>query len=284
MRAGAVTTSRALAEQATASEQIAKSADGLNRMIGHVSKAMSEQSTAATQISAAVQSMRRESDQSARALKEQSRAVHEMASAAQNTTKQIKLITHANRQHSTASSRVLDQLGAIRQITDRTARGVKETRGGTADLLRHAEALTATLAAAPVDRTARQGPTVADGQSERTAWFRRTARGLQASRRHPDNRRGAGCHELGCRAAAMTGIAAERAHGRPLVDVVAGDAGVVHGDDVRVHALRECLRRRCTGISFPARRRCPLPNSIACSSAWRSARCAIRNEAPGSSS
>jgi methyl-accepting chemotaxis protein len=65
-----------------------------------------------------------------------------MASATQNTAKQMKLITHANRDHSGVAGRLLDQLRDIRQVSDRNAREVKETKGGAADLLRHAQELT----------------------------------------------------------------------------------------------------------------------------------------------
>ena len=41
------------------------------------------------------------------------------------------------------AARVLDQLRDIRAITDRNVRGVKDTQEGTADLLKHAEALAA---------------------------------------------------------------------------------------------------------------------------------------------
>ena len=34
------------------------------------------------------------------------------------------------------------QLADVRRITERNAEGVKQTRGGTAELLKHAEALT----------------------------------------------------------------------------------------------------------------------------------------------
>ena len=83
--------------------------------------------------------MRRESDQAARALTEQARGLKDMTTATQNTAAQIKLITHANREHSTVAGRVLDQLRDIRKITDRNARDVNETRGNTAELLRHAD-------------------------------------------------------------------------------------------------------------------------------------------------
>jgi len=134
--------SRALAEQASAAEQIVASTASLNGMIVSVNQAMSEQATASAQISTAVNSMRRETEQAARALSEQTRGLKDMLTATQNTAKQMKLITHANREHSGVAGRLLDQLREIRQVTDRNAREVKQTRGSAADLLKHAEALT----------------------------------------------------------------------------------------------------------------------------------------------
>ena len=90
--------------------------------------------------------MRRDTGQASRALAEQSRGLKDMLTATQNTAKQMKLITHANRDHSGVATRLLDQLRDIRQITDRNAREVKETRGGAADLVRHAEELSGIVA------------------------------------------------------------------------------------------------------------------------------------------
>jgi methyl-accepting chemotaxis protein len=86
-------------------------------------------------------SMRRESEQASRALKEQTRAVQDMTAATTNTARHMKAITHGNREHSDAAARLLGQLRDIRVITDRNARDVRETRGGTEELLRHATEL-----------------------------------------------------------------------------------------------------------------------------------------------
>jgi methyl-accepting chemotaxis protein len=102
---------------------------------------MSEQATASTQVSTAVNSMRRDTEQASRAMAEQSRGLKDMVTATQSTAKQMKLITHANRDHSGVAGRLLDQLRDIRQVTDRNAREVKETKGGATDLLRHAQEL-----------------------------------------------------------------------------------------------------------------------------------------------
>ena len=85
--------------------------------------------------------MRREAEQAARALNEQARAMKDMVTAAQNTAKQIKLITHANREHSTVAGAAARSAARCPRDHRRNARGVKETRGGTVDLLRHAEEL-----------------------------------------------------------------------------------------------------------------------------------------------
>ena len=59
----------------------------------------------------------------------------------QNTAKQIKLISKANVEHSGAAASLLSSMGEIRKITVRNAFGVKQTRGGTDDLMRRAQAL-----------------------------------------------------------------------------------------------------------------------------------------------
>ncbi len=141
MRRGAASTSRALAEQATAADQIV----GRDRIAERPDRQRQPGDERAgdrrAQVSTAVNSMRRETEQASRALAEQTRGLKDMVTATQNTAKQMKLITHANRDHSGVAGRLLDQLRDIRQITDRNAREVKETKGGATDLLRHAEEL-----------------------------------------------------------------------------------------------------------------------------------------------
>ena len=70
----------------------------------------------------------------------------EMHASAQNTGNQIRLITNANREHSTVSASIISALGDIRQVTERNAGGVRRTRGGTKDLLKRTAALTARVA------------------------------------------------------------------------------------------------------------------------------------------
>jgi methyl-accepting chemotaxis protein len=94
-------------------------------------------------ITAAADGMRAQSEQTARALVDLAKTLRGMITDAQNTAKQIKLITKANLEHSTAASSLLTAVSDIRAITDRNATGVKQTRGGTDDLLRRAQALSA---------------------------------------------------------------------------------------------------------------------------------------------
>jgi methyl-accepting chemotaxis protein len=82
-----------------------------------------------------------QSEQAAKALTDQTKAMRDMLSFAQGMAKQIKLISTANVEHSSAASALLTSVSEIRQITDRNAAGVKQTRGGTDDLLRRAQAL-----------------------------------------------------------------------------------------------------------------------------------------------
>ena len=106
---------------------------------------MAEQSTASAQVTSAVENMRRQTEQASKALVEQARAIKDIHGAAQNTARQIKAITKANTEHSGGSSRLLSQLRDIQVITERNANSAKQTRGGTDDLLRHAEALASEL-------------------------------------------------------------------------------------------------------------------------------------------
>jgi methyl-accepting chemotaxis protein len=137
-----MSTTRALAEQATASEQIRKAAESLSQQTSLVARGMAEQAAAATEINEAGASMRREAQQAALALAEQTRVIKEVATAAANTNKQIKKISRANTEHSAAGARVLQRLGEVRRITDRNANGMRETHGSTADLVAQARALT----------------------------------------------------------------------------------------------------------------------------------------------
>jgi methyl-accepting chemotaxis protein len=66
----------------------------------------------------------------------------EMARAVTTTAKDIKAITQANKTHSAGATRLVTQLAEVRRITQRNADGVRQTRGGTADLLKQAEMLT----------------------------------------------------------------------------------------------------------------------------------------------
>jgi methyl-accepting chemotaxis protein len=148
IRRGAMTTTKSVAEQATAAEQISKAAIDLSRQIGSVAKAMSEQAAAAVEMNGAVDSMRTQSEQAARAATEQARTMKDMARASNATARDIKLISAANNTHSQAAGRLASQVADIRRITERNAAGVKQTRGGTSDLLRQAEALSSLMSAA----------------------------------------------------------------------------------------------------------------------------------------
>ena len=72
-----------------------------------------------------------------------------MTASAANTTKQIKGITAANKEHSQTAGAALEDLAELRRITDRNADGVRQTREGTADLVRAAQALTAMVDTLP---------------------------------------------------------------------------------------------------------------------------------------
>jgi methyl-accepting chemotaxis protein len=103
---------------------------------------MVEQPTPPGQVTHATGAMKVQSDEAARAAAEQTRTMKEMARTVAVTAKEIKSITQANRTHSAGATRLVSQLADIRRITERNADAVRQTRGGTADLLKHAEMLT----------------------------------------------------------------------------------------------------------------------------------------------
>ena len=143
IRRGAATTSRAVAEQAVAAEQITKAARrcwhgrsaAVTRGDGRAGARRRRRSTAA------VDSMRVQAEQAARAAAEQARTMREMTKAA--TRRARHQADHPRQPRAVGGGRAgrVAQLADIRRITERNAEGVKQTRGGTADLLRQAEAL-----------------------------------------------------------------------------------------------------------------------------------------------
>jgi methyl-accepting chemotaxis protein len=87
--------------------------------------------------------MRAQTEQLSKAMTEQTRSIKSMSSSAQNVASQINSITLANREHSMTSAAVLNGLTDIRQITERNARGVKDTQRATDSLVDRAQALNA---------------------------------------------------------------------------------------------------------------------------------------------
>jgi methyl-accepting chemotaxis protein len=114
-------------------------------MIASVSKAMNEQAAASEQGASAVNDMRRQAEQVARAMNEQGRAAKDINTATQNTSKQIAVVVRANREHSAAAGTILNSLADIRKITERNAQGVKETHRSSADLLERTKNLIAIM-------------------------------------------------------------------------------------------------------------------------------------------
>ena len=141
MRRGAATTSRALEEQAKASEQVSRESQNLARQIAGVSKAMSEQSVAATQVAATTRSMSRQSDQVAKGAAEQARAARDMTTSIESISKDVGSITRSNRVHLDSSSKVLNAISEIRQVTTRNAASAKSLSGGASGLGDRAERL-----------------------------------------------------------------------------------------------------------------------------------------------
>jgi methyl-accepting chemotaxis protein len=142
VRKGAASTARAVSEQAVASEQISKASNHLNRQIAIVTRAMAEQTATAKDLAGGLEGIRTQADQAARAATEQARTMKEMAKAADSSAREIRTVAKGNQQHSKSTAKVAAQLGDIRLITQRNAESVSRTRGGTADLLEQARALT----------------------------------------------------------------------------------------------------------------------------------------------
>ena len=132
----------------------------MHRSIATTAKAITDQATSMGQISTAADGMRAQAEQVLRGAADQARAMRAMTSDAQNTAKQIKLITKANIEQSSSAAALLASVSEIRQITDRNSAGVKQTRGGTDDLRRRAQALAALVEqpAAPTRKTNGRAP------------------------------------------------------------------------------------------------------------------------------
>jgi len=145
MRRGAVATVKTIAQQAASADEIVRAGESLGRMVGSVATAMAEQRVAAAEVAHSTALMRTQAEETAKALKEQTRAMRDMTGAAANTAKQVKGITQANRSHLQAVTALTGDLAEMRRITERNAGGVAETRDGTSDLLRNAQALTSVV-------------------------------------------------------------------------------------------------------------------------------------------
>ena len=74
--------------------------------------------------------------------------MNEMARAAASTARDIGLITQANRTQSATASQLVSQIADIRRITERNVEGVRQTRGGTAALVKQAETLSGIMGGA----------------------------------------------------------------------------------------------------------------------------------------
>ena len=80
-------------------------------------------------------------EQASRSMTEQLRALKEMTTASENVARQVRVISAANREHSTAGNTILNHIAEVRRISDRNAAGAKETSASSEMLLRTAESL-----------------------------------------------------------------------------------------------------------------------------------------------
>ena len=203
--------------------------------------------------------MRQESDQAARALTEQARGA-EGDDVGDRRTRPARSSRSrvANREHSTVAGGVLDQLRDIRKITDRNARDVSETRGNTAELIKHAADLAGLSAAAP-------NGTTASARSQRprmTTAAHRYLHDRHGSRRHQlgrgprgddRHRRSSGDRPAACRGRAGSGDARAPGDG-PGAARIGRRAGPRAGAARPLHRLSAghaigALRRTCSSAS-----------------------------------
>jgi len=114
---------------------------------------MGEQTAAVKELSAGFEGIRVQSDQAARAAIEQARTMKELSKAADRTSREIRGVAKANKEQSAGAAKLAVQLGDVRRITERNAEGVGKARGGTADLLKQAQALSSLMDAKPKARS-----------------------------------------------------------------------------------------------------------------------------------
>ena len=86
-------------------------------------------------------SMSRQSDQVAKGAAEQARAARDMTTSIESISKDVGSITRSNRVHLDSSSKVLNAISEIRQVTTRNAASAKSLSGGASGLGDRAERL-----------------------------------------------------------------------------------------------------------------------------------------------
>ncbi len=141
MRRGAEATAKAVAEQASGAEQVSKETGRLAKVIENVVRAMAEQGVAAGQITTAAESLRIQTEQAATATAEQAKAIKDVSTASENIVKQIKLISRANREHSSVSAAFLTSLKEIQHITGRNSVNAKDTLSRSENLRANSKTL-----------------------------------------------------------------------------------------------------------------------------------------------
>ena len=103
--------------------------------------AVAEQATASAQLAKAADDIRRETDQTSRGIAEQARAAAEITAATENVTTQIALITRANVEQSTAVEGVAQTFAELRKLAERTARSANDSSSVSASLQQRVAAL-----------------------------------------------------------------------------------------------------------------------------------------------
>ena len=73
------------------------------------------------EITSAADSLRQQTTQAGRAMEEQATGVRRITMGIESVTKQIKLITNANQQHSASASAILDRVFQVQQLSGTNA-------------------------------------------------------------------------------------------------------------------------------------------------------------------
>jgi len=117
MRKGSASTVRALAEQSSAIEQVARETDKLIARFTGLAKAMPEQAKNSQEITAAASDLTQQAAQASRGMEDQTRTFKGIAANTANITKQIQLVAAANLENSRSTTVIVQRIDEIREVS-----------------------------------------------------------------------------------------------------------------------------------------------------------------------